>query len=402
MANIICKTGDIVLIRSEITREMSEYWNSSREPYLGQVLMVTRTDNSDMFNTVSGPAFQMDAIERILTREEKEEWDGKERIEALKEKAKHLYYSPERVGALAIDIFGEERVDVVSGKENDFDVIILFPELTLTNSQAGEHIIKDLYVKFRVATNMELLYSGSVYKAGISMTGRRGKFTLKEFESNYIHSHLPAKSWDWSNFCLGSSQFKILLEETRMELTEDAWMKVFLSLPNYVKWESLEGGPHHKIANIKYKTISHHSELEGELARLIGGIPKSVWEINGDLNVIPTHPELREYFNSFSNIKQLDGTYDEKQYKEAMVAKQKELVGVYSLCPLKWKGKQLVPQLIEEPFVSISDTSIDGGVMDEYCKLLRNKSKTFLKTKNYNDARSKNYQKVFGAAGTFQ
>lgn len=394
--------GDVVLIRAEITREMAEYFNEGRRPYLGQIVKIDRI-GGDVFYLAEGTAFRTDAIERKLSEEELKEWNSKEkeRMEALKEQYRELYFTTQRVEELASGIFGADRVDVVDAEKNSFDVIILFPELTLTNSEDSRHDVKDLYVKFNVLPKIEQFGKTGTYKAEIKMTGRRGKLTLREYESGYHHSHLPTSLRNWGEFCLGSSAFKMVLEETKMELSEDAWMKLLLSLPNYLNWESLEGGPHFKMRGLGYKESVGQGELEQELTRITGGIPKDVWTINEQLTIIPAHPALHQYFNTFSKIRKISG-YSAEQYKKIMKEKQRTLEYSYREHPIIWKGAEIKPLIIEEEITEEIATNIETGVVDKYCQILKNKSKSFLKQKNYNDAKRNNYKKVFGETRAVQ
>lgn len=416
MAECQWKVGDVVKLVSVVpdTARNSYGWASEMNGFLGQVVTISTISGCHhrwplnyiyIKEDERGYTFGTDLIECYADPElvEKMRLEKEERRMAMIKKHKKLVFTKERVEEIAVDIFGEERVDVVAGNGNGdgFDVIIHFPEIGITNSEGAGHVIRDLYVKLSVTPKLDKLGSKTDYKAFIEFSGRRRTFTLKEWESGYIHSHLHSGHWGWSGFCTGHSAFRSLLEETMLSVTEEAWTTLLLSIPNYVKWESIEGGPYTLIKNIQYRNQTDGEAIGLELERLIEGVPKNVWEINGGLNIIDSHPSLYEYFNENSKIRKMAG-YASKAYKEAVKKAKRGLKAHFEDGgKMEWKGVVVEPEICVEEDVD-GDGQIEIGVVTQYCNLLKEKSGTFLKLKEYGQRKGENSEKVFGKAGTVE
>ena len=150
----------------------------------------------------------------------------------------------------AIGFFGEENVDLQIEGQNK-NLIIKFPEITISNNKNQTHKILDLYVKLVMQQKNNLL----TYAYGCRSTR-----TVSEAASNYVHSHLHSISGlpIFSDFCLGSSEFgqqlAVLAHDNPSTYTEEKFDILFCLLDSYVRYESLEGGPHIRIETIVTKT----------------------------------------------------------------------------------------------------------------------------------------------------
>lgn len=136
-----------------------------------------------------------------------------------------------------------------------YSLYIHFPEITISNSRKKSHIIHDLYVRFDFKLK-DMSHTGNIY-------GVRGKLSYGEFNSNYSHSHLSTSyRFSFGPFCLGRSEFS----NTFMGLKADIWnqdnfRKLLIMLYGYVQWESLEGGPHIQMSNIKTGSNSRSTNV---------------------------------------------------------------------------------------------------------------------------------------------
>lgn len=137
-----------------------------------------------------------------------------------------------------------------------YELVIKFPEITITNSQERSHKIFDLYFgfKFRVdEEKMKFQFRSQPY-------GWRGKYQLAEAASLYHHSHLHAGNYQVGNnyFCLGTGPiaevFMTYQESFKSFPTisdfEDFFFSLCLLINSYVAWESIEGVPYYKISNL--------------------------------------------------------------------------------------------------------------------------------------------------------
>lgn len=90
-------------------------------------------------------------------------------------------------------------------------VIILFPELTITNPKKQRHKIKNLFIRFK-------LFNAAMIAR---LLGTRSLLTQNEAASNYVHSHLQSTAInDFGEFCMGTANIR-----TSMALlAENPWV----------------------------------------------------------------------------------------------------------------------------------------------------------------------------------
>lgn len=156
-----------------------------------------------------------------------------------------------KIYEIAKDIFGESRVDLQrsidvddSSLVNDLFnrdymhiLLIHFPELEITNSKQERHTIEDLYIGLTISID------GS---AGI-FRGIRATLEAKEVNARYGHSHLSCGHYHFSGFCLGRGNFSDNMAILKTEYDEELWEICLTQMIFYLEWESLVGGPFHKI-----------------------------------------------------------------------------------------------------------------------------------------------------------
>jgi hypothetical protein len=125
------------------------------------------------------------------------------------------------------------------------DVIIKFPEVVISNSHRKSHTIKDLYIHIQLS---------GVLRFMDSFRGIRATKTYAEYCSRYGHSHMQSSDLPThtSQFCLGSTDFSNLVSG----LMQNNWNRLMfemyaIQLIDYLKWESLEGGPYAKLEEIR-------------------------------------------------------------------------------------------------------------------------------------------------------
>lgn len=152
----------------------------------------------------------------------------------------------EQLKNIFINHYSEETVDYVE-IEDIVNITIHFPELNITNRNELSHTIKDLYVR--------LTFNKVTGKLLERPQGTKLTYSLAEYSSKYIHSHLPPYSIDsFSPFCLGATAFAEFVAVLQTERPTEDQLEYFLyQLDNYLVWESLEGGPYNRISNIAVK-----------------------------------------------------------------------------------------------------------------------------------------------------
>lgn len=401
------KSGDWVKFVS--TRPPS--WNSggAMDKWLGAIVKLrTVVEGAFNFEDETGDSYdynwRWDSVERLATKEdiakESERLNkmAEERKIQIIEERKELTYEIKDVAKIAEDIFGEERVHSIRN-----EVIIWWPEIHITNSKDEKHIVKDLYVRYVIEPRVfDENWEIGGYKANVRMEGIRSSFSVKEYESTYGHSHLKTGWREWNNFCVGTSDYHLLLENVRMSLLEEDWIMLFLSLENYLTWESLEGGPYCKIAEMRYNKSVSGNAIKKELQRIVVDVPKNIWDFtNGVLTPIAKHPKLREYFNCTSKIRDVH-SYSQEELVEAAKKYKGEVEEQRKRAETKitWKKQEKEIQVYHEEIENDGVKPVSKVVSDEYCRILSRKGKEFIKKYTYVRAKQENREKVFGASGT--
>lgn len=123
----------------------------------------------------------------------------------------------------------------------DLKITIYYPEVTITNEYDESIDIYDTYVRFYINS-----YGNFVDYGGIAMN--RTTYTENQWNSGYIHSH--ARPLDRNNIemfmscCLGTGPINNTIEYLSCNNDEDRWKLFCVELDNYIRTESLSGGPY--------------------------------------------------------------------------------------------------------------------------------------------------------------
>jgi hypothetical protein len=137
-------------------------------------------------------------------------------------------------------------------RTNVFKIILHYPEVTISNSQGFSRLIKDIYVTMEVGE----------YKILEPLSGFRMTYYTDEFQVGYVHSHLRIKSFTYdpqeaykyasepTSFCLGHSELAMLMADLRNNMDLLKLEMLLFFIPQFLAWESLEGGPHFRMMNI--------------------------------------------------------------------------------------------------------------------------------------------------------
>lgn len=331
----------------------------------------------------------------------------------------------ESIEKLAIEVFGEDRVWVRDWEQEeeienpDFDyeeykkdpnydvaqyimdsipvieIYVHFPEITITNSRKQSQKINDLFVRFSAKN----IHVENGYKCDVSFEGMRTTYSFREMWVRYGHSHLNS-TFEFYQFCTGTSFYNTLIySDLRMNPTEETWLMAFMGLENFVSWESLEGGPYHKIENIRgaEETVST-SALEAELRKILPYIPKHVWNYTDELKLIENHPDLYQVFNTYSTIRkfsQMDTTTMENQLKRW---KQE-----YNFCQMVWKentdGQKTFPFTVNYEEQN-DNPQISKEVVDKYIEIINRQVEQYNKNLSYERAKEKYHPITIAKAGT--
>ena len=382
------KTGDVVIL----TDVRPTGWNQegSMDCYLGAVVEIGLKIDSEKFRLKNdaGWLFKLTDIVGYANEELRAQ-------KALEQTEKLIGYcfSIEDIRNIAYDVFGEERVEIIADSSNYVILTIHFPEIHITNTKEERHDIKDMFIRFYI----KLHDIDEDYKLEISMHGARTSISIKEYEyEGYRHSHLiRGNIGEFSEFCLGYSDFKMIMQTIVLEPTPENWYLLFLSIENYLSWESLEGGPYCKIGSLRYQDSNISGIVINEaFDKIYKNIPNSVLEISdGSLSLIHDSVELHEYYRTNSELKTLYNV------------NKGILLNTLNM-GIKDKGltfnNRKIPYLYYlEDVDSEQNTQYSMEVTHAYNELLQNKLKEFNNVYTYNLSKRNNTKDIFGQVGTF-
>ena len=213
----------------------------------------------------------------------------------------------------------------------NLNIILKYNDIIITNSEGDSHFIKSMFVKitYNLTNNkfINLLY------------GKGGELSVKELNCGYVHSHIPGNVSDWGKFCLGSSEITGILADLSMNEFNDAKFDLLLyNLAEYIKWESLEGGPHFKIKQLNYG--SNH-----------------ILRINDDT--------INGVFTSFKNHKSKFNTMFDYSVNKIKINIDDLLINSISdICPSDYKGiyvnDTFIKNLNYDQLVEVAEDKLDS------------------------------------------
>lgn len=132
---------------------------------------------------------------------------------------------------------------------NGPELYIHWPELELKNSNGTKRILRDLVVKLTFSADLKHLVK--------NFEGLRYTLNNAEINVGYDHSHLNTYARSFQAFCLGHSSMQNMMM-TAMNDVDPDWFFGFLHhLDQYVKWESLEGGPYIRMSEVSKRSASN-------------------------------------------------------------------------------------------------------------------------------------------------
>lgn len=128
---------------------------------------------------------------------------------------------------------------------NDLFILIYFPTVRITNEFDKYVDIKELWLK--VPFNWQGKGKGYF---GVN----RSNYPLNQFEHGYMHSHVSSiPRSNFENFqtpCTGRGPINSTLSTLAIGYDEAIWQLLCLELDRYVRVESIDGVPYHRLENI--------------------------------------------------------------------------------------------------------------------------------------------------------
>ena len=160
-----------------------------------------------------------------------------------------------------------------------YQIVVHFPEVTITNENNKSIVIQDLYAKVCINC-LGNLRSGPLFN--------RATYPYVQLVRGYMHSHINGIVTDdsFTSSCLGSGPINRTINSLRLECEEGLWKLYCIELEKYVHVESLHGGPYHRLEGV---TGSRTTKVTSEI-RMYTSFP-----INNDTI-------LREFLINFTSI----------------------------------------------------------------------------------------------------
>lgn len=129
----------------------------------------------------------------------------------------------------------------------NLQITIYYPEVTVTNEYNESIDIYDTYVRFYIN-----YYGNFIGYEGINMN--RTTYTENQWNSRYIHSHArPLDRSDIAKFmpcCLGTGPIKETMSYLSDYNDEYHWKLFCIELDNYIRTESVSGGPYIRMNSV--------------------------------------------------------------------------------------------------------------------------------------------------------
>lgn len=129
-------------------------------------------------------------------------------------------------------------------------LILRFPLFKIENSNGASKMVKEMYLA---------VYFRSDFRVRSGLVGKRAEISLDEYNANWGHSHMNGVREGWADMCLGSgTPLNMCLANMGSEslLTVENMMKLLVLISQYIRWESLEGGPYNQMSNIRNTSSS--------------------------------------------------------------------------------------------------------------------------------------------------
>lgn len=136
-------------------------------------------------------------------------------------------------------------IDQLSSYIPNINILVYFPKVSVTNENNRYIDIQDLYAKCSIS--QKGLLNGV-------FTLNRATYDLKQMISGYMHSHVSSiPTWDFSQFqssCLGTGPIRNTMLSLNSNFSIEFWKLFCLELDKYVRVESLEGIPYHRLEQV--------------------------------------------------------------------------------------------------------------------------------------------------------
>ena len=157
------------------------------------------------------------------------------------------FWDIQPMGTNSYELDDEDYATLKSRYDNTRAIIMVWwPSVTVSNENDRSILIHDLYARVDITPDGRIPYEMTGFKLN------RTTFTDVQFESGYIHSHVPSRCGlpNFQNPCLGRGPIRNTIADLKNNYEEALWMLFCQELSLYVTVESLTGGPYIKLEEV--------------------------------------------------------------------------------------------------------------------------------------------------------
>lgn len=246
---IYLKKGGIAIMKNNEGKYVPVIWNketAARRTFfpISSSVVVTDLTTGNLLSAYVNHFYREDRIRIPKTQKE------------LKEILKGVSLECLNAGAIqAIELVKRVYPNAITGSISEIKpckklngashvAIIIFDTVKLTNSK-GEKYTHD-----GVGCIFYFKPSGALAS---DMMGTRTLLDLVEQKHNHSHSHMHQEGakGSFGNWCFGGTDLSQLMSLCRTGFKPVLFESILYRLPDYLNWESLEGGPYRKIRNLE-------------------------------------------------------------------------------------------------------------------------------------------------------
>lgn len=125
-------------------------------------------------------------------------------------------------------------------------ILVRWPQVTVKNERDNEVLLKEFYAEVPVEGNGKL---SGYFRLN------RADYPVTHFYYGYMHSHvrsIPTSGFTvFQDCCLGSGPIRDTISTLNRTCDFDKWALFCLELDRYVHVESLNGGPYHRMSELR-------------------------------------------------------------------------------------------------------------------------------------------------------
>jgi hypothetical protein len=273
----------------------------------------------------------------------------------LREKALKAY---EQIFKAIDEVFKDQWDFYIDKTNQHLNVIILFPEVKISNSLEQKHIIKDLYIRLEFKPDLKLN----------EMYGCRGVVNNQEYQVKYWHSHLYKGDYfyKWNTWCRGESELAQIYQLNKSTYNIGNLHRFLYQIPEYICWESREGGPYIRIEyiganNNQPPSIINQSEIDKIYKKLISTTDVFPVKLNVGVKntlIIEKREVIEEliipHAKGFTCIKKGDNYILENNNSSVEANLKSWNNSLKDVVMFKFKGQDIKPQIV------LTDAKLEG------------------------------------------